>query len=394
MFITLNRIENSITGSYVNAETNENISFGVQYTEEKWKKMVDYQNATLDVVSMDELKSILTEFAVLAKDDLKTKIETICPDLYVQPATNNFYLKVNGRIINNVIPQPIVDRILKSVEKGIDAAPMIKACIRFMRNPNFSQAKFEKFAWYIDQTTLLHKSYDALIAEGYTPEIAKERATVFQVSITLEGLLCTYKVSTEVLTKFVKDAEGKAKEVSRFESEVDEDTGTITYKQPDYAEDRIFKPAVQGDNGDAFFMESILGLSAPKEGHRIKVGHIHYLKEWSQVNCNDDQSCVKGLHVGNLNYIGGYQHQGTVTHEVFVDPMDIGAIVQDNTGAIRVRRYFVYRSYIGPNKNLYQSSHYAKLTNDEWLKMKADVLATRETVAAEQLEMVKDIEAL
>ncbi len=392
MFITLNRIENSITGSYVNAETNENISFGVQYSKEKWDKMVELQEATTNAADMAEVKAILIVFATLAKDDLKTKVETVCKDLYIQPATNKFYLKVNGRIINNVIPQPIVDRILKSVEKGIDPAPMIKACIRFMRNPNFSQAKFEKFAWYMDQKTILQKVYADLIEQGYTSEVANERATVFQVSISLEGLLCTYKVSTEVTTKFVKDGEG-VKEVSRFESEVDEDTGTVTYLKPSFAEDRVFKPAVMADGGDEFFLEDI-NTGAKKAGHRIKVGCIHYLDNWSKVNCNDDSSCVKGLHVGNLDYIRGYQNSGTVTHEVFVDPMDIGAIVQDGNGAIRVRRYFVYRSYIGPNRNLYQSSHYAKLTNDEWLTIKAELLATRETVAVEQLETVKDIEAL
>lgn len=394
MFITLNRINDSINGTYIESSVKPGpISFGVKYSEEKWKKMVDLQTQSNNVASKEELDQVLSAFAGLAKDDLKSKVETACPDLFVNQATGKFYLKVKDRVINTPIPVEIAERILKSVDLGMDPKPLVKACIRFFRNPNFTPRKFEYFAWYINQQTLLRTEYDKLIEQGYTEELAQERATVFQVPITFEGLLCTHKVSEEVDFKYVTDDSGNVSTAPRYKTSVDEDTGLVTYDTPEFMEDRIFRPTVQKESGDEFWMEDITS-GVKKVGHRIKVGSIHYLDSWDKVNTNDEISCVKGLHVGNLDYIRGYQTAGTVTHEVFIDPMDIGAIVDDNTGAIRVRRYFVHRSFMGPNRSLYFSSHYASKTDAEWNTIKSEIVKDRETVALEQAELDGDLLAL
>lgn len=73
-----------------------------------------------------------------------------------------------------------------------------------------------------------------------------------------------------------------------------------------------------------------------------------------------------------LRYIAGYQQEGTVTHEIFVDPMHIYGIAglgHGNDGAMTTKQYFVHRSFVGPNKSIYHSSEYAKLTDAEYAQL-------------------------
>lgn len=48
--------------------------------------------------------------------------------------------------------------------------------------------------------------------------------------------------------------------------------------------------------------------------------------------------------------------------------MDIGAICNDSTGAMRVLRYFVLDVFKGVNNSIYHSSTYAKFTDSEFQK--------------------------
>jgi hypothetical protein len=131
----------------------------------------------------------------------------------------------------------------------------------------------------------------------------------------------------------------------------------------------LFEPAVQGTSGDAFYCEGPNGFDKP--GHFIKVGCVHRLESWDQVDTRDNVSCVKGLHFGGLVYINNYSGE---IHNVFVDPMHIGAIPDDNTGAIRCLQYFVHSSLVGVNGSIYHSSTYAAKTDAEWAKMRAEIL--------------------
>jgi len=155
------------------------------------------------------------------------------------------------------------------------------------------------------------------------------------------------------------DKDGNKVVVDRIETtkSIDPDTGLITYEQVEHTnEDRLFKPAVMDNSGDAFFC-------GDKEGHFIRVGQRHYLSDWSKVNTNDNASCVPGLHCGGLTYIRGYQHSGTETHNILVDPMHIGAVPFAGDGAIRVKEYFVLDAFSGVNGAIYHSSTYAKQTD-------------------------------
>jgi hypothetical protein len=133
---------------------------------------------------------------------------------------------------------------------------------------------------------------------------------------------------------------------------------------PAIVEDRLFEPAVMGSRGDAFYC-------GDTKGHFIRVGQRHALESWEQVNCNDESFCVKGLHIGGLHYINGY---GGEIHNVFVDPMHIGAVPNSTDGAIRCKEYFVHSSLAGVNGSMYHSSTYAELTEAEWEEMRKEAL--------------------
>lgn len=118
-----------------------------------------------------------------------------------------------------------------------------------------------------------------------------------------------------------------------------------------------------GQGGDEF-------NSGEKKGHFIRVGQKHWLDSWDQVSTPGR----KGLHCGGLSYISGYQTEGTVTHNIFVDPADIHTVATSSDGAMTVKAYFVFSSFAGPNKNIYHSSKYAELNDAEYQKLIQEVV--------------------
>lgn len=386
--ITVNRVGESITGA-VNG-----VRFGVAYSDERFKEMLRLQQEAAEAVSTEALKSIIADFEPLTKENYSDKVQTACPDLYVSAATGKFYLK-HGTVISTIaLPQLLADRILESVEKNIDATPLVKAWIRFLRNPNFTERKAERFAQYIMYLHIDREFVSELVKDhGVSLEVATERATVTQTPITQEGLLSTYKVSRELADKWVLDEAGNKKKVSRYTKSIDENTGLVTYDTPEHAEDFVFEPAVQGQSGDAFTCQ-LIGDTAENYGHIIKVGHIHALADWAHVNTNDDQSCVKGLHVGNIDYIKGYQNQGTVTHNIFVDPMHIGGITNDGSGALRVLAYYVHSTLDRVNRGIYHSSKYAAVTDAQWDIWKAEAVARAKEDADSKRADLAELNAL
>ncbi len=229
----------------------------------------------------------------------------------------------------------------------------------------------------------------------YFEHVRKCLATTPQVAITLEGLLVGYKVSEEVTTKFVLDEnEETVITKSRYKKSVDPDTGLVTYDKPIYAEELLFRPAIMKNGGNPFWC---VGANTPaQKGHLIRVGAIHYLDSWDEVNCDDNSSCVAGLHVGGLSYIKGYQTNGTVTHNVLIDPMDIGAICDINygDGALRVRRYFVHSSFAGVNKNIYHSSKYAEMNDEEYKARIEEVVKATQMSKDQMYQQLNELQVL
>jgi hypothetical protein len=84
--------------------------------------------------------------------------------------------------------------------------------------------------------------------------------------------------------------------------EVDPITGEVTKDElelPTHAEDFTFEPPMQRQNNDPFTCQDINDTTTePAMAHVIKIGKIHALTAgFGQVNTNDNQSCVKGLHL-------------------------------------------------------------------------------------------------
>ena len=380
-YINLNKVGDQMTGS-INGKP-----FGLSYSETKFRKLTALQQSAEGAFDMPELQGYITQAENLVKPDWNEVVDHASTNfIKVNPEKGTYHLHLKGATSPVPMPQVLVKKIEDGISMNIDINPIVKAWTRFLRNPNFTLEKAAKWAWYISQEFFNQAQYNKFIEGGLSDEIARIRATTLQVPLTMEGLMQTLKVSTEVKHKFVKDGD-EVKQVERYEWEVDEFTGLKIYKEIDHVEDRLFQPAVMGTNGDAFWCENALTWQKTK-GHIIRVGHIHTLEDWSMVDCNDNHSCVPGLHVGNFDYVKGYQKTNTLTHNVFVDPYDIGAIVQDNSGAIRCRRYMVWSSFAGVNKNIYHSSRLAELTDAEYSRyVQEAVEKTQKQFADKQKEL-------
>ena len=371
--ITINVIENQISGSYGDTP------FSVNYSEDTYKKMKELSDRQQSVTTMDEYNELMEEFAKLTVQDYKTTVETECEWIHVNEGTGEFFLKHEGVVSSIPMPQALVDRIFESLDKGVDFMPLVKMWVRFLRNPILREKmnkcdceKGEKFTEKFFNFVNLQYVHPKLKAElmdehGLSEEVAERRATMYQMKITQEGLLNGYKVSEEIMHKYDTET---GERVDRYKRTFNPDTGEIEEGGlPEFVEDRLFQPAIMGSSGDAFYCEGPNGYANP--GHFIKVGCTHRLPDWSYVNTNDNASCVKGLHFGGLKYIAYYTGE---IHNIFVDPMHIGAVPDDETGAIRCLQYFVHSSLAGVNGSIYHSSTYAAKTDAEWEEMRKEAV--------------------
>ena len=371
--ITINVIEGKICGSYGDTP------FAVTYSEDLYVDMMDLSVQMEGVETMEEYNALLEEFKPLTVVDYSSTIESECPNVHVNPATGEFFLKNEGVVSSIPMPKALVDRLYDSMDKGISTEPLIKMWTRWLRNPILAEKSkssrgvvfSEKFFNFVNMMYVHPKLKEQLMdEEGLSERIAEERATMYQMKITREGLLNGYKVSTEVMHKY--DTES-GERVDRYARTFDPNTGEISGAGlPEKVEDRLFQPGIMGTSGDAFYCEGDNGFTSP--GHFIKVGCTHRLASWDQVNTDDNSSCVKGLHFGGLKYIAYYSGE---IHNIFVDPMHIGAVPDDVDGAIRCKQYFVHSSLSGVNGSIYHSSTYAEQTDAEWNLMRAEAVLVK-----------------
>ena len=363
--IHINVSSGLISGSY--GET----PFSVTYDEKLYDAMSKVAEAANEATDLETYNLHLEEFAALTVEDYTKVIQDKCEFIFVNRATGEFFLKVGDVVTDVPMPQALVDRIYESMDMGIEFDPLVKMWTRWLRNPLLKEkgSRFsERFFNFVNMKYVHPKLKQELMEKhGLNEDVATERATMYQMKITKEGLLNGYKVSSEVLHKFDPES---GERVDRYKRTFNPDTGEITSNGlPDTVEERLFEPAVMGNRGAAFYCEGLNGFDKP--GHFIRVGCTHRLPDWSYVNTNDNMSCVKGLHVGGLKYIAWYAGE---IHNVFIDPMHVGAIPDDVDGAIRCLQYFVHSSLAGVNGSIYHSSTYAKKTDQEWAEMRAEIL--------------------
>jgi len=148
MYITVNRIGNSITGQ-VNGE-----SFGIMFTPERYSEMKKLEAEQSKATTVAGLLDLVEKFKPLTKESYKEIVESKTPYLFVNNATGQYFLQVgsgtNKVVSKEPLPQAFIDRIVQSVEQGIDVLPLIKAWSRFLRNPFYTHQKAVYFANYIN----------------------------------------------------------------------------------------------------------------------------------------------------------------------------------------------------------------------------------------------------
>lgn len=388
--ISINVIGDQLSGSYGDKV------FSVRYSKELYEKMVAVSDTLDGAETMEDYNKLLEEFEKLTVEDYSEVIAHKCPNIVVNPHTNEYFLKSDSGVVSSIpMPETLVRRIEDSMDKGIEFMPLIKLWTRWLRNPvladkmaNGTGRQFtRRFFNFISLEYVHPQLKEKYEEEGLNYIEAAKKATMYQMKITKEGLLNGYKVSKEILHKF--DPESGEK-VDRYKRTFNVDTGKIESDGiPSIVEDRLFEPAVQGQSGDAFYCEGANGYEKP--GHFIKVGCVHRLESWSQVNTNDRESCVKGLHFGGLNYINCISGE---IHNVFVDPMHIGAVPDDTTGAIRCLQYFVHSSLAGVNGSIYHSSTYAAKTDAEWEKLRLEAIKMSEEAVMCETKGIEELKAL
>jgi hypothetical protein len=371
--ISINVIDNKISGSYGDKP------FCVDFNEAIHVKMQILSAKADECRTIEEYKGILDMFEPLTAQDYTKTIQDKCKHIHVNKSTGEFFLQHNNVVSSIPMPEQLVERIYESMDKGLDFMPLVKMWTRWLRNPvlrnkmdkGWGNEFCDRFFNYINLKYVHPTLKKELMEEqGLSEEVAERRATMYQMKITKEGLLNGYKVSNEILTKFKEGDDGEVVEVPRYKRTFNVDTGEIESDGlPDKVEERLFEPAIMGKSGDAFFCEGENGYSTPN--HFIKVGCTHRLPDWSYVNTNDRSSCVKGLHFGGLEYIDMI---GGEIHNIFVDPMHIGAVPDDLTGAARCLQYFVHSSLAGVNGSIYHSSTYAAKTDEQWAKMREQII--------------------
>ena len=350
----------------------------VPYTKSAYEKLTKLADKANNADTVDEYNKKCDKILVKVAEYTQTAHQLVtsrCDWLEYNTYTQEYFLTLDGRIVSDIpMPQSLVDRIMDSIDKGVDFMPVIKLWTRFLRNPNLKNKGREfarRFAEFVNMKYVDPRTKNELIEQGIEESVAAELSTIYQIKITQEGLLNGYKVSKEILHKFDEET---GERVNRYSRTFNIDTGEISSEGlPEYVEDRIFEPAVMGNGGNAFYCGDTLG-------HFIRVGKVHRLESWDQVNCFDQLSCVPGLHVGGLYYINCYSGE---IHNVFVDPMHIGAIPNSRDGAIRCLQYFVHSSLAGVNGSMYHSSDYAKLTDKEWEDLREEILESYQEAANE-----------
>tara|TARA_R110000822_G_scaffold4186_3_gene18049 strand:- start:4930 stop:6078 length:1149 start_codon:yes stop_codon:yes gene_type:complete len=355
-------------------EENISVSIGedfyvIPHNAASMKRLSDLAAQANFAKTYEDYEIYVREITTLVEEngiDSSALIQSKCDHIVQDPLTKEFFLTYGDDKISTMpMPQSLVDRIMDSIDKNIDFLPVIKLWTRFLRNPLLKNkgADFaERFADFVNMRYVHPANKAVYLEKGLAEDVAIELATVYQIKITNEGLLNGYKVSRELLHSF--DVETGEK-VDRYKRTFNVDTGEIESEGlPQYIEDRVFEPAVMSTGGDAFYC-------GENKGHHIKVGQTHSLESWDQINTNDNATCVPGLHIGGLRYIAWYAGE---IHNVFVDPMHIGAIPDSSDGAIRCLQYFVHSSLAGVNGSMYHSSTYAAMTDEQWATLRLEIM--------------------
>jgi len=357
-------------------------TYNVSFNADTYESLKDYQKDLETIDNIEDYEAWVEDVnKFLAGLDEGDVVTTACSDLMKDEKTGKYHVKVGTKVSKIPVPQPIVDVILESVDKEIDPTPIVKAWIRFLRNPNFYAGKAEMFADYITALIVDDEEVKRLVEEeGYTYEKAIARATYNDVAITQEGLIVAKKYARLLTKGWVIDPETNEavlKDLYDKKVTVDQWSGEVTeeIELPEYNEELTFEPPIMGRSGDAFYcIDPSIEVEDVKQDHIIKVGKVIGLDSWNKVDTADNFFGRPGLHVGGLRYVSSYKALNNQLLECFVDPAEIGAFVDGEDYAMRVREYFIYGATKGRNKGIYHSSKYAAMKDAEWAEYKKEAI--------------------
>jgi hypothetical protein len=304
--ISVNRIKNQIVGTYPvigEDKTQKNVNYALQYTEELYKSLMAIVKRMDDATDVTAVKAVLADFTAAVEGVEKSPLKGVTDNIFMDEATGKCYLVQGGVQSSIAMPAAIKGWIMDRIDKGDTVEPIVNFWTRLLRNPNIrSKDNAERFAElvcnYVTEMRTDRIAYNQFIEEGYSEEHATQLAQAPQTPLTPSGLICTKKVVQPLSDKMRytytwDEATGMSKRVLQegYKHEVDPETGAVSVVPTEelFNEDWIFQPYIMGTGGDAFHCGT-RGL-----GHLIKVGEECHLDSWDQVNCNNNQSCVKGL---------------------------------------------------------------------------------------------------
>lgn len=361
-------------------------SFEVPYTQDAVTflqglitRLQGVTNMTDALIIMTQLENYITAVPVM-------NYSTLTYGYVVQSAkTGKYHLSLNGQVIEALtLPPRFIKDLAAIYEKGLDLAPMVKFIILLSKRALFRSNDFgiDPSLWmtmqynYISRTYCCPELFNSFTEKGFSGEKAAEKATIRQTPFTSEGLLVMKKVVSPVesLYRFEWDettGSVVAKMRAGIQPQVNELTGELTYVDNRNAEDLIFQPVVMRTSGDAFLCNGV-------PGHIVKVGTEIVLPNWSQVDCNPHNSCVKGLHVGNQDYIKSFENDTSVTLNVLVNPLNIGTVaINQEENVMRVKEYYTLGIKGAPekNKNYYNPSAYAEKSTIEWTELLGEFIS-------------------
>lgn len=300
----------------------------------------------------------------------------------------HFFFKVQKEIIVSALPmpQPLVDMILLSEQKGNNAQPLYKFWVNLLRNPIIrawlDADKVEnalsfanRIVKFITDIYVYPSLYNQYVEQGFTHELARELATVKQNPITQGGLVSVFKVVNQVDNRYewILDENKQAVRLLKdgISVGVDKFTGEISVGDFEFAEDMVFYPAIMGTSGHIFTCE---GNYDVYKGHGIVIGKeaalpADYVKKGLRM-------AAAGFHGGNpTQYVNGYSNNKNFTLNIFVNPMYIHDIAP-NEGAIVFEKYYPYSIYnrVVSYKEPYHPSAYADVTEAQWNVIRTETI--------------------
>jgi len=383
--------------------------YNVLVSPEMRELLTNAQEKLTTCETFEEAQVVLTEtFEATNKDRIAedSALESVLgDDLFLNKKTGKYHVKLDNKIAKKPIHDFFVNKMIEANDKGLSPRPWLIFWVRLMRNDLYSSSstKVQTLVNYLKAQYTCNETVEKYEKEGYSNEVSKEKSTFDQISITEEGILAAFKYVQLSDTKYSvekdeKTGEQKIVEKARYERklEVDENSGKVIKDEldlPTISEEFVFYPPVMGrTGGNPFTCADLANISdeSPK-GHIIKVGKVHELaKGFTQVNTNDDNSCVPGLHLGGHYYVRGYGGKTNYLLDCLVAPEDIGAVCDvtsyGSDGAIRCRRYMTVGAHFVVSKGMYHPSKYAQLLDAEWDVIKAEII--------DKLgEQIKDAEA-